>query len=203
MNIQDNPVRSKIIALVPDCDLDEARYARKVRALATSMHMDVLFLSMVRSDEREASIRRRLITLAGIANINPIKASFATSHFPTWIEIASKEFNTGDYVMYPAEIEPLISDDPRNESLQSQYGSRACPVYGMITSSTKERMEYLTRQILEWVGIIVIIIGAFLLEAGFDLQVTGWIRTLVEISLLALEIGFLWFWHFFISKLHY
>ncbi|HEX7555053.1 MAG TPA: hypothetical protein VF338_00405, partial [Leptolinea sp.] len=60
-----NKIRSKLLVLVPEDELDEVKFAKKSRSMAEYYDLDILFLGKVISFETEPFLRRRLITIAG------------------------------------------------------------------------------------------------------------------------------------------
>jgi hypothetical protein len=203
MSIQTDNIQSRLLVLVPDDELDEAKYAKKARALAESLHLEIVFVGMIRSHDTEPLLRRRLITLSGIAGIDAIKSRFIELSYPTWLDITSREFIPGDYILCPEELIKIRTHSNPGESMQSQYGAKLIVVAGIITPMRKQRFDEILQQVLNWAGILVIMGTAFGLEASFDNQTIGITRILGEVILVSLEVGFLWFWFKFFQRIHY
>src|SRR5512133_920082 len=61
------PDMKRLVVLVPDQDVDEAEFARKVWALTSGKQVAVLFLTQVANWRYEAQARRRLVTLSALS----------------------------------------------------------------------------------------------------------------------------------------
>ncbi len=196
-------VRSRLLVLVPDEELDEAKYAQKARSLAELLNVNIAFLGKIHSQDTEPLLRRTLVTLSGIASTSSMKSEFFEYANPTWMEIVTQEFNPGDYILCPKEMVDFISDINQSESLKSRFETRMLFVPGMVASQRNQRLEEFFIQTRNWMGILIIIGAAFGLEVSFDSQTVGWIRILGEVFLVSVELIILWFWNAYINRLIY
>lgn len=202
MSINMEEVRSRLLVLVPDYELDDAKYARKARMVAESMNLDMVFLGMIQSRETEAQLRRKLIMLSGIAGISGTNSLFRTFSCPNWLEITAQVFKPGDSIYCPEEMTVLKSFSNAGETMQTRYGEKLILAHGMVSPLNKHRFEEISLQVLNWIVILIILAAGFGLEASFDSQTAGFNRILGEIVLVGLEVFFLSFWFRFFHKLH-
>lgn len=193
----------KLLVLVPEDELDETRYARKARQLAETYKLDIRFIGLNQSAEMESQIRRKLITLSGIAGTETIGSSFTMVEASSWLDVLKKEFLPGDRILCPSEFNTNSFYMKESQETQAALAGKVHFVPGMLTSSDRERVEMVTRLILNWVGILAILAIGFFLEADFDRQTVGLVRTLAEITIFTGEIGILWWWNKFVNRLNY
>jgi hypothetical protein len=193
----------RLLVLVPEDELDESRYARKARALAEVQKLNIRFIGMVRTPEMESLMRRKLVTLSGISGSESAEADFIESGLTSWVEIIQNECGTQDFILCPEEfnLDSFLNNDVCD--LRSEMAGKIYMVPGMMPSDRQERLERATRNVLNWAGILAIIAIGFLLEVDFDRQTVGIARTLTEIIIFSAEIGILWWWNTFVSRLNY
>jgi hypothetical protein len=195
--------RSRLLVLVPEEELDEAKYAQKARSLAEQLDLDIVFLGMVNSQETESLIRRKLVTLSGIASTGSSNSRFTEFKHHNWLEMSKREFKPGDYILCPKESNAADALYKAGEVLNSQFGNNVFFTSGIITPNSREKFEEVTKQVLNWAGVLIILVTAFIVEAGVDGQTSGWVRIVCEIVLVGLEIVILWMWNLFVSRLNY
>jgi hypothetical protein len=196
-------IAGKLLVLVPVDELDESRYARKARQLAEAHNLDILFIGINQSAESEPQARLKLVTLSGIAGTNSISSSFTMVDASSWLDVIRREFKPGDRIMCPSEFNTNSFYMKDSEDLRSALAGKVHFVSGMLTSSDRERIEKITRLILNWGGILAIIALGFFLEVDFDSQTMGVGKTVAEIAIFTAEIGLLWWWNTFVSRLNY
>lgn len=192
-----------LLVLVPNDELDEGRYARKARLIAEAQKLSILFIGLAQTPEAESQMRRKLVTLSGIADSELVKSNFLIHESSTWFAVIQKECGPQDFVMCPDEFMAdsfLISG---TGDLRNKMAGRVYFVPGMLPSSRQEGLEKAAREVLNWSGILVILTVGFLLEVDFDRQTVGFAKTLSEVFVLAVEVGILWWWNKFINQLNY
>jgi hypothetical protein len=192
-----------LLVLVPDEELDEGRYARKARSIAESQNLAILFIGLTQSPESEAQMRRKLVTLSGIANSDSVKSDFMIHESSSWFNAVQQECDQQDFVLCPAELNTNSSLLGGTLDLRTELAGKIYFVPGMMPSSRQERLEKITREVLNWGGILVILTVGFLLEVDFDRQTIGIAKTISEVVILAAEIGILWWWNTFVNRLNY
>jgi hypothetical protein len=195
--------RGRLLVLVPNEDMDEVRYARKARQVAVANNLDIQFISLNHSPEDEAQARRKLVTLSGIAGTTSITSDFTLRDVPSWLDVIQMEFTAEDHILCPTEINSNSFYPKESEDLRARLNGRVHFIPGMMTSSDRERIERITRIVLNWAGILTVIAVGFLLEVDFDRQIVGLGKTLAEIAVFAIEIGILWWWNTFVNRFNY
>lgn len=188
-------INGRLLVLVPDNEMDEARYAKKARILAESHNLSIVFIGLNRSPDSESQIRRKLVTLAGIAGSEKIQADFLMINLEAWTEVLHKELGRLDYVLCPEEFNSGSRLYTNSADLKSMMNEKVYFVQDILISSDLERREEMSRAVLNWAGIIFLLVAGFMVEVGLDRQTTGFSRTIIQIVILTAEIVCLWFWN--------
>jgi len=192
-----------LLVLVPNEELDEGRYARKARLIAESQKLSILFIGLAQTPEAESQMRRKLVTLSGIADSELTKSSFVIHEAATWFAVIQQECGPLDFVLCPDEFMADSILINGTGDLRTRMAGKVYFVAGMLPSSKQEGMEKVAKEVLNWSGILVILAAGFMLEADFDRQTVGNARILSEVFILAVEVGILWWWNKFINRLNY
>jgi len=195
--------RARLLVLVPNDELDEAKYAKKARSLAEYYHLDIVFLGKTDSSDSELYLRRRLITLAGISRNQDILSTFTTNSRGSWGKLISSRYEPGDYILLPKEmmeIKGLVTQHYIYQELQKKYGGQAIAVIGFLITKQTIHFEKIIFPIINWAGIFAIFVISFGLEANVGSHTFGWIRILGEISLVGVEIFSLLLWNSLTNK---
>jgi hypothetical protein len=203
MNNQKFSKHSKLIVLVPENEIDEVRFAKKVRSLAEYYGLDILFIGNSATYETESTNRRRLITLAGISNNGILKTDYISNFQNSWLKIIKQTYQTGDYLLCMKEInisQGLQKQHQLWKILSSKYGSNVIAIKGfMIPEKTRPLLETF-EPLFYWAGIIAIFSLSFYLEANLGNHTFGWIRILGESALVVVEIFSLWIWNSLLNR---
>jgi hypothetical protein len=199
----ENTTKSKLLVLVPDDGFDEAKFAHKARGLAELLHLDIVFIGKIHSLETESLLRRKLVTLSGIAATDSLKSRFIEHDNSGWLEIVSIEYKIGDYILCPQELDDSISHFNPALSLSNRYGKKVFLERGIIDPPVHQKIEQALIQILNVSGILVIMGAAFAIEVGIDGQTFGSLRIIAEIIVVSIEIALLWFWFRLFQKTDY
>ena len=192
---ENSQINGRLLVLVPDNEMDEARYAKKARILAESHNLPIVFIGLNRSPDSESQIRRKLVTLAGIAGSEKIQAGFLLINLGSWMEVLHEELGPLDNILCPDEFNTghyLYTDSTEMKSLLKE---KVYFVPNVVFSSDLERREEMSRAVLNWAGIIFLLVAGFMVEVDLDRQTTGFSRTIIQIVILAAEIVCLWFWN--------
>ncbi len=185
----------RLLVLVPDGELDEARYAKKSRSLAEVHNLDIVFIGLIRLPGMESQMRRKLVTLSGIAGSEKIKAEFKLLNLPTWVDVLHHELQPQDFIVCPEEFDAGTNLYTELAELKLLMKEKVYFIPGIFISSDLERREQLSWAVLNWAGIIFLLVAGFIIEVDFDHQTAGLPRILFQIILLAAEIASLWFWN--------
>lgn len=191
-NIQ---TKGRLLVLVPDNELDEARYAKKARLLAESHHLPIIFWGLNHEPDMESQMRRKLVTLSGIAGSEKTRTDFKLLSFASWVDALQDELQAQDIIMCPEEFTsgPYLTTE--SDGLKSRMKEKVYFVPGVLISAEKVRRETLSWAILNWSGIIFLLVTGFLIEVDFDHQISGLSRTVFQIVILTIEIALLWLWN--------
>jgi hypothetical protein len=202
MKKTDKP-RSRLLVIVPENELDEARYAKKARSLADYYQLDIVFLGKLSEINNESYLRRRMVTLAGISTTDVISSNFIISHQKRWKSIIIKEFKPGDYVLIPKdlfEIHRFFHRFNVSEEISKKFGSNAIITSEFLTPIPGTGISRAIPPIIYWIGILAILVVSFIVEASIGRHTFGWIRSLAEISIVGIEIFSLWVWNSIASR---
>jgi len=192
-----------LLVLVPDEELDEGRYARKARLIAESQKLSIHFIGLAQTPEVASQMRRKLVTLSGIADSELVKSDFMIHESSTWFNVIQQECGPQDFVLCPDEFAADSFLVNGTGDLRTGMAGKVYFVAGMLPSSRQEGLEKAAKEVLNWSGILVILAAGFMLEADFDRQTVGNARILSEVFILAVEVGILWWWNKFINRLNY
>ena len=191
---------ARLLVLVPNDDLDESRYARKARMTAELLQAEIVFIGLVNSGETDAPIRRKLVTLTGIAGSEASPADFRVQQSSTWLDALDEISSAEDFILSPKELEDRGDLKKAHRDMRSAFAGRTYLVSGMILPSDKERLDMVAKTVLNWAGILAILAVGFFVEAGFDQQMGGFLKTFAEVLVLFLEVGILWWWNSFVNR---
>lgn len=185
----------RLLVLVPDDELDEARYAKKARLLAESFHFPIVFLGLNHEPDKESQMRRKLITLSGIAGSEKTMTDFKLFSVASWVEVLQNELQPQDIIMCPEKFNSGSNLVTELDGLKSRMKEKIYFVPDILISSDQERREELSWAILNWAGILFLLVTGFFIEVDFDHQIAGVSRTIFQIVILTIEIALLWFWN--------
>jgi hypothetical protein len=202
MKKTDKP-RSRLLVVVPDHELDEARYAKKARSLADYYQLDIVFLGKLSEINDESYLRRRMITLAGISTTDVISSNFIISYQKRWKSIITKEYKPGDFVLIQKdllEIHGLFHRFNVSEEISKKFGLNTIINNEFIPANPESGIVKAILPIIYWIGIMAILVISFVVESSIGQHTFGWIRTLAEISIVGIEIFSLWIWNSIASR---
>jgi hypothetical protein len=188
--------RKRLIALVPDWDLDEVQFARRVRSIATRNNLEVVFLSMVDSIDDEPAARRCLITLGAITRdaLTPVQTKIYFGK--NWIKAIKSIRQPGDFILCHAE--QTIARNPfSSESLcahlKKAFSAPILTVIGFYVQPKRPAGLHLPR-FVHWIILVGIFVVFFGIEVNIDKSTHGWPHTALGVTAVVIEIFLIWIW---------
>jgi hypothetical protein len=185
---------SRLVILLPDEDVDEARLSRHLWMLASPGKLSILLITQVEKPGDEYTAMRRMIRIGGITQDIWIKVEARVIFGPAWIKTLGEILQPSDLFLCPAE--KVITGRGFHAQPLSLALSRALsrPVYlltGFFTENHPSWPQW-TRQIPFWIGCLVVM-GIFSwLEVDVSHMASGWVAQLILAGLVFVEIGFLY-----------
>ncbi len=190
---------SRLVVLVPDRDVDEAAFARKIWSLLGRRRVSILFVTLVSNSDYGPGAQRRLATLAAITRDVFYQIETRVVYRQSWIKALAGILQPGDLVACHA-AQRSGSFPNKGAPLADLILTRAsAPVYvftGLYPEPIQPRPTRILRQIAFWGILAGIIAGSFVFEADIDHLATGWINSLLFIFVFVVEILFIWLWNF-------
>ena len=186
----------RLIVIVPEEDVDEARLSRQIWKLAANYRLDVLLVSIVASEQGSLAARRRLTTIAAMTRASHYKVEKRILFSNHWDLALRPYWQQSDMILCPAE--KTISNFLGKLTPLSQFLSDRlkAPVYtfcGLYKPSTRKMPTWL-RQMPFWSGFLIIISIFFYFEADVDQIVHGWVGQTLLVMVMLIEIGFIYVW---------
>lgn len=185
------PIR-RLVVLTPWLDADLTPMAGRVWQLAEAAGVSVLFLGMSNEAAREASLRRKLITLAAMLKEGGIHAEAEMLRATDWVEALKPHLVPGDMLVCMAEQRTGLMQRPLGELLRASLGMPLTILSGL-SPALDARPKWGTR-LAAWGGLIAIVLLFCLLQAGILMYLKEWTTGGLLVSLAA-EYGLISFWN--------
>jgi hypothetical protein len=195
------PQARRLIVLIPNAEMNDALLARQIWVRASARGLPVLFLGLVRTDDEEMRVRRRLITLAAITRDDRTSIETQLRFGRDWLKAVRSIWRVGDVVI--CQSEQLVSrwgrkPQPLGEVLASSLNT---PIYlfsGLYRPLQASRSQRISRFIYETVP-LAIIAGFFEFQVQMAQTARGWTHTVLMGLSVAVEFSLIWLWTTFRS----
>jgi len=187
----------RLVILVPNGDIDEARVAREIWETAVPARSAVLFIGLYTDIMEEPHMRRRLAMLAALTRDDRISVETRLEFGRNWIRSLKPISKTGDVVICFTEQQTGFWYRSLSEALEKTGAS----VWTLSGSNPMKNapLQQSFASILFWSLSIVILTGFFWLQAQTLRLTVEWAKnTLLYLSVFG-EIGLLWFLHKLLS----
>lgn len=154
---------SRIIALVPDADLNEARFAQALRQLSQQHLAPVLLMTVVPHYAREANARLRLALLVALLRESRLVVEMEIAVAADWLAVIGQHWHEGDLFICHAEHTLPHCDDAKPIRLQlQQAGLPVQEVSGFITPPAAPSP---LKRLLQWLAPLAVVAVAFVIQA--------------------------------------
>jgi len=183
----------RLVVLIPDQDVDETEIAREIWELASPAKFSVLLLGVCSNSNDEPTVRRRLVTIAGLIREPRISVDIQLDFGNNWIKNLQAILISGDVVICHAEQYTGMGHKPLALAL-TEAGIQVMVMTGFYPEIHKSATA-LFRESLFWVVSVIILAVFFWLQIRM-LRVSDELakNILLGISVPA-EIGLLWLWN--------
>lgn len=175
----------RLVAVVPDAELNEAQLAQRVWLLAQPHRLEVLYVGLAVTPENEARLLRRLATLAAITR---------TAHMAveTWVQPAPDRpltFRTGDLVFIAPDVPAALPAQPSHAPTIVHWQPRSRP-----RSIGAEYRVTAVRRLIFWSVALATLIGFVWLQAQLAAITADVPRIILLLGSIIIEFAGLAWW---------
>ena len=196
------PPANRLVVLVPDMDLDEMAFSRRIWTLAAPSQLGVLFLGVCRVPSDEPRARRRLATIAALTRDDWVHVNTALAVEVDWLGAVRSVLAPlgGDLIVCHAE------QTRRGWRGSISLGTELCralqaPVHLLHGFYATDEVQPANQpaRFLFWGGSAAIVAGAFLVQVQISALPKNWAESaLMALSVVA-ECGLIGLWNQVIS----
>ncbi len=184
---------SRLVVLVPDCDIDETELASRIWKMASSHRLGVLFLGLSRTISEEASLRRRLINLSALTRDPSITVETRLEFGKDWLVVLRSFLGIEDVLIFLTGHNLNGRGKPSMETL-SVLGVPVWPMEGLYDLRTTSSFSR-SSEVAFWAVSLMIIIGFSVIQTKILRLQGDWsLDVLLSLTLLV-EIGLIYAWH--------
>jgi hypothetical protein len=186
----------RLVVVVPDQDVDEARLSRQVWTLAYPACPKVLLVGLAASVEEEYGVIRRLTTIAAILRDPRIEVKTQVLFGRKWVQALQGVLQQTDLVLCPAE--PVLGKSfNRQTLLQDELRSGLKePIYALkgLYTPLKPKSTPWLQQLAYWLGVVAILGGFGFFEVRINHLIVSWTGQITLILVVLVELGAVWLW---------
>jgi hypothetical protein len=182
----------RLLVLTPWLEGDLTPMAGRVWQLAGAAGVNVLFLGMCREAAQEASLRRKLITLAAMLKDGGIRAEAEVVRASDWVEAVKPRLLEGDMLICMADQRTGLMQRPLGDLLRARLDAPLTILSGF-SPALDAHPKWGTR-LAAWGGLIAIVLLFSLLQAGILLALKEWTTGWMLLSIAA-EYGSIAAWN--------
>jgi hypothetical protein len=179
-----DPQRShRLIVLIP-ANLDWTMITRRIWELARSTDSTVQLISLCNDASQEPTLRRDLVTASALIQDGRVSVEAKVVFGTNWLDAVRHHYQEGDLIVCVAEHTTGIGHRPLSQILESNLKA---PVYILsgLASQNRPQTKWLS-QSLAWIGSLIIMIAAFLVQIQVISLFAGRAQTtLLIVSLIA------------------
>lgn len=188
------PDSPRLIVLLPEADVNYADVTHSIWELANAHHARVQFLGLCKDADHEASIRRRLVMMSGMAQDVNLQIESKVEYGKDWVKVIKSNWKDGDMLVCFREHNAGGLRGPLSKILEEQFQTSVYLLSGLITQEYGRPNWF--SQFYAWAGSIGILAVFFLVQVRIEPQADWAHESLMYISILA-EVGLLWIWNSF------
>jgi hypothetical protein len=198
------PAARRLLVLVPNADVDELGFARRIWLMASPRRLAVIYLGINRNVQSESLARRRLINLAAITRDDGVSVATQLEHDNDWIRSVQRHSAPGDLIVCHMEQKFLDQGLRRRslaQTLVSALSVPVCVLSGFYPELPVERPDWL-RKVLAWVPPLVTLAVFFILQVVIARATTAWVQTTMLCLSVVAEFGLIMAWERFLGVLN-
>ncbi len=193
------PEFSRLVVLVPDRDVDETAFARKIWALVGRRRTSILFVSLVTNSKYGPRAQRRLITLAAVTQDRFYDIRTRIFFGRSWIKGLEEIVRPGDLIVCHSSQRSRSyfgEDTALADLVISRIKVPVCILTGLYQDVASPRSSQFVRQVIFWGVLIGIMAVFFVFEADIDHLTSGWMNKVLFLLVFGVEISLIWMWNF-------
>lgn len=193
------PEFSRLVVLVPDRDVDEIAFARKVWAILRRRRSSVLFVTLVTDSNYGPGAQRRLVTLGAITQDVFYRIETRVLFGSSWAKGLEEIVQPGDLIVCHAtqRSRPFLhAEVALSDSLRERVKAPVMVLSGLYQEVITQRPSRWLRQFVIWGILVGILTGFFIFEADIDRLTSGWLSSVLFILVFAVELLLIWMWNF-------
>lgn len=192
------PEYARLVVLVPDLEVDENRFARKLWSILPQRKVPILLVSLVADSNYEPEAARRLINLAAVTRdfVHPVETRVMVCG--NWLAALRSTVLPGDMlVCHSNQVfrrylrEPVLLEDV----ILTRLNMPVCVLSGVYDQFISPRPVKVVRRLIVWGLLGIILSGFFLFEVDIDHLTTGWINHVLFLMTFFFEVVMIWAWN--------
>lgn len=187
-----SPSTGRLLVLV-STDSDYGSALPRIWQLASSTSRRVHLLGLSRDPTQESSLRRQLIAMSALLSDGEIFTEASIEFGTGWMDAVRRHYQMGDMLVCFAEQRDGLLHKPLQQVLEAKLDVPVLILSDLYSqrSSTRNMLA----EILLWVGLLGIVIGAFLLQTRFMSLPRDWIQTTLMLVSVFAEFWLLRSWN--------
>jgi hypothetical protein len=192
IKISSQVATARLVVLVPDQVENLAYFAHQVYIQALAQQQEVLYLALQRHGTDDLPAARMLSTLSALTQGGDVRIGATQVRADHWADALRQVAHPGDTILCPDE-QFLTSNESRSCcDLEAELNINVHSLPG-IYAVRAERPSWM-RTAACWVSGILILIGFSFLEFHLAGVISGSLKKIVLIALIALELGIFYQW---------
>jgi hypothetical protein len=189
-------VATRFMVLIP-ADSDYRDSAHRIWELANAAGASVHFLGLCYDVTEEPGLRRGLTTLAALVHDGRITTEVKIEIGTNWVQAIRNNYQHGDMLLCFTEPRTGLWHRPLHQILKSNFDA---PLYILTNSTAPEAApSNWLAQAAAWIGSLVIMGLAFLLQVRIGSLPQDWTQTVLLSMSVLVEVGLIWGWNFLFS----
>ena len=183
----------RLIVLFPAAEMDTPNLSHQIWEIAHTSRLNVLLLGLFNDFDKEAQLRRKMITLAAIIKSPNISTDIMIEQGNDWVKQVKKVCQAGDIVACYAGHKVGLMRKPLDQVLRTVLDT---PVYIIAGAQPLENSKpTFSSQVYSWAGLLAIIGGFFWVEVKLVQLPQDWGHTALIYVCIFLEIPLILMWN--------
>jgi hypothetical protein len=196
------PDFERLVVLVPDRDVDETEFVRKLWAILGRRRAQVLLISMVTNRRYGPEAQRRLVTLAAVAQDACYQIETRVIFGQSWTRELDDIARPGDLIVCHAaqQAKPTLRGEaPLADLLQAELETPVYVLTGLYSQAVAPRPPQVLRQGIYWGILCGVLAGFFVIEAGINHLTSRSLTSALLVFIFAVEVGLVSLWNYFLA----
>jgi hypothetical protein len=187
---------NRLIVLLPDCLANNTELARKVYWLALHDQCELIYLTLVDDEADIALVGCHMETMKNMTASSTLPVHCTITLSAHWLQALQEVYRPGDRVI--CQSEQVVRNGWFGTLPVSEYlRQKAIPVSTIsgIYHPVQQQVHQWLRELLTWVGFMLIILFFTWFEVQIDPVLPGWTGKLFLTIAVVFEISLLWVWN--------